>query len=257
VFGLHRLKRFCRSPLAGTSGKKSNLHMQSTPSPPRKQENSYTEFSGNGSSPLSVPRPAQADQSTKGQLVPSWTSFLIDKFHGRVDYMATLTIDMKRWNKPIPERPACGRGHGATRWRPEMTDLPPERTYKAFHYFVQTLNDRLFGRHWERRKQGVRYAVARELQRRGTTHFHALLSHDGSEWLDYGWAWHTWNGIMGSSDFQRPCSQGDVCRYIAKYVTKGYDGQVNGQRSGEIELSEPWTWESFPQASPLPLEAGN
>lgn len=228
--------------------------MKSTPSLPKSQ----AEFSGNGSSPLSVPRPAQAEKSTDEQLVPSWTSFLLDKFHGRVDYMATLTIDMKRWNEPIPEHPAGGRGRGATRWRQkEVVDLPPERTYKAFNYFVYNINDRLFGRHWERRGQGVRYAVARELQTRGTTHFHALLSHDGSAWLDYRWGWHTWWGIMGGSDFERPRSQGDVCRYIAKYITKGYDGEIHGRRSGEIELSAPWTWEGIPHASPLPLEAGN
>ena len=169
--------------------------------------------------------------------------------------MATLTVDMSRYNSKQPselKNPACG----STKWRLPPRDLPPERLYKTFNLFVNKVNDQIYGKNWKRRKQGIRFAVARELQKRGVSHFHALLAYDGTEWLDYRWGWHTWWGLLGGSDFARPHSQEQVCGYVAKYLAKGYDGQVNGRRSGEIEMSAPWTWEAMPALPPLPLGGG-
>lgn len=104
----------------------------------------------------------------------------------------------------------------------------PERADKLFRVFVSKANRQLFGPRWAKKRVGISWARGLEFQRRGTAHYHALLSNVGElRRLTY---MDLWSDLAGYARIERPRERHDVVRYISKYVVKG----------GEIDLGGPW-----------------
>ena len=109
----------------------------------------------------------------------------------------------------------------------------PEALHKRFRYCTHKIADHLYGRHWERRGQGVEYVCGMERHKSGWPHSHALLRMPNIDLADanqfnLGY-WQKFIGETGGHCWlERPKNQGDVVAYTTKYVLK----------EGDIILSE-------------------
>jgi len=104
----------------------------------------------------------------------------------------------------------------------------PEALHKRFRYCTHKIADHLYGRHWERRGQGVEYVCGMERHKSGWPHSHALmrlpnvdLADAGHFSLDYWQKFITDTG--GFCYLVRPKNQEDVVSYTTKYVLKEGD----------------------------------
>jgi hypothetical protein len=104
----------------------------------------------------------------------------------------------------------------------------PEALHKRFRYCCHKISDDLYGRHWQRRGQGVEYVVGMERHKSGLPHSHAVLRladvdlSDASQFSLAHWQkWITETG--GFCRLERPRSQADVVSYASKYVLKEGD----------------------------------
>jgi len=104
----------------------------------------------------------------------------------------------------------------------------PERADKLFRVFISKANRDLFGPRWARKGVGISWARGLEYQRRGTIHYHALLSGTGAlrRWIYK----EIWFELAGIARIEQPRFHQRVLRYITKYVVK----------DGEIDLGGPW-----------------
>jgi|SRR5882672_6413550 len=103
----------------------------------------------------------------------------------------------------------------------------PEQAFKCFRRWIAELNVSIYGRRWQKRRQGVYWVLAWEWQKRGVIHFHALVG-DVSDinnearrltWMD------RWNSLGGYAQVTEILSHEAVERYCSKYITK--DGQID------------------------------
>jgi len=103
-----------------------------------------------------------------------------------------------------------------------------EAADKLFRVFISKANRVKYGRRWHKKGLGISWVRGLERQRRGTLHYHALLSGVGElRRLTY---MDLWNELAGFAKIEPPRSRADVVRYVSKYVVKG----------GEIDLGGPW-----------------
>ncbi|HEU4990214.1 MAG TPA: hypothetical protein VFT41_10560 [Gemmatimonadaceae bacterium] len=113
-------------------------------------------------------------------------------------------------------------------------EVHPEAADKRFRKWVAEINDRLYGRRWYERGLGVTYARGLEYQRRGVIHFHALLYGEGVEEQRREFWAKRWNELAGFARIEIPRDRCAVRRYVAKYVTKGGDIDIDAPRGRVI-----------------------
>ena len=105
----------------------------------------------------------------------------------------------------------------------------PEAMLKRGRYFCAKVNDRLYGKHWQRRGQGIEYVTGLELQKRGSCHTHSLLrlpNHDVRDREQFSLAyWQRFaTSLGGFAWLEIPRDTADVTGYVTKYVLK--DGEL-------------------------------
>lgn len=111
-------------------------------------------------------------------------------------------------------------------------DIHPEAAEKVFRVWVAKLNRELFGNRWQKKPGDTCYWVrATEYQKRGTIHFHVLISCPAKN-LEHTavrtyWA-DLWRELAGFARIEVIRSQQQVNDYVTKYTAKG----------GELDFSE-------------------
>jgi hypothetical protein len=117
----------------------------------------------------------------------------------------------------------------------------PETADKLFRLFISKANRMLYGPRWAKKNRGVSWARGLERQRRGTIHYHSLISGVGElRRLTY---MDLWDKLAGFARIEKPRNQDRVLMYITKYVVKG----------GEIDLGGPW-FRGLPRDPCLPFD---
>lgn len=104
----------------------------------------------------------------------------------------------------------------------------PEALHKRFRYCTHKIADHLYGRHWERRGQGVEYVCGMERHKSGWPHSHALLRLPSIDLADANlFSLEYWQKYItdtgGFCYLVRPKNQEDVVNYTTKYVLKEGD----------------------------------
>lgn len=104
----------------------------------------------------------------------------------------------------------------------------PEALQKRFRYCVHKMADHLYGRHWQRRGQGIEYVYGQERHKSGWPHSHSVLRIPDVDLTDpdqlnlaYWQKFITETG--GHTRLDRPRSVADVVGYCTKYVLKEGD----------------------------------
>lgn len=138
-----------------------------------------------------------------------------------------------RYVVPVTLRAAYADWLGARPWDLMATVTSerrthPEALHKRIRYCFHKVADHVYGRHWDRRGEGVEYVVGMERHRSGWPHSHALVRLPGVDLADderfslaYWQKWMTETG--GFVRLDRPRAQADVVSYCAKYVLKEGD----------------------------------
>ena len=136
-------------------------------------------------------------------------------------WFGTHTFSPTRWLVRGGKRIAVDRYH-------PLRGVHPEAAMKSWRWFVHELNASLYGKHWKRRGDGgLVWVCGQEFHKSGKVHFHTLL---GAPNMDLNaaasrYAWHeVWFREFGRNKIEQPKCQGDVARYVSKYVAK--DGQI-------------------------------
>lgn len=124
--------------------------------------------------------------------------------------------------------------------------IHPEKASKAWHLFVNSINEELYGRRWRKKRGdqgGIVWALGEEFHKDGRIHFHALASCTEGDlsaftrrlaWMDW------WYREFGIARIYPPDSQDDVCGYVSKYVVKG--GEVDfSSNFGKARVPSLWT----------------
>lgn len=123
-----------------------------------------------------------------------------------------------------------------------MTDAGyphPESLEKRWRFLETSMNEKLYGRHFRRRGQGIETVIGLEKQKRGSLHVHGLIrlpDHDVNDPEQFSWKyWQNFAAELcghrqkdgsfkkGVVDFTIPRSNDDVVQYVTKYVCKGGD----------------------------------
>jgi len=105
-------------------------------------------------------------------------------------------------------------------------NVHPERAAKCFRVWVATANRMAFGHGWASRGEGVTWVRALEYQRRGTIHFHGLMSGVGG--LRRLTLMDRWKELAGFARVGAVKDQERVRKYVAKYVVKEGDIDLGG-----------------------------
>jgi len=104
----------------------------------------------------------------------------------------------------------------------------PERAERVWRIWICKMNRVLYGHRWEKRGLGVYWCRATEWQRRGVTHFHALLGGEGVDELDsYRWEEEWWR-LAGIACMEKPWSKYAVEHYLTKHVAWGAEVDLGG-----------------------------
>ena len=119
----------------------------------------------------------------------------------------------------------------------------PEAMLKRGRYFCAKVNERLYGKHWQRRGEGIEYVTGLELQKRGSCHTHSLLrlpNHDVRDREQFSLAyWQRFaTSLGGFAWLEIPRDTADVTGYVTKYVLK--DGEL--VLSGNLNPWQPRTY---------------
>lgn len=119
--------------------------------------------------------------------------------------------------------------------------IHPEEATKRYNRFIRKVNERLFGRNYRKRGEGVVWVRALEWQRRGVLHFHSLIGNGAWKLLRIGvtdlWENDTKykrsrNGENGKAWTVKYDPELGAKGYLAKYITKA--------RQGEIDIHVPY-----------------
>jgi hypothetical protein len=110
----------------------------------------------------------------------------------------------------------------------------PEKADKMFRFYVNRLNERIYGRRFRNRNQGVLVARATELgEKGGLLHYHAVLGMIPRELMRMEWK-EEWNEIAGFARiFAYDRNLGGV-HYLSK--------STYAWKRGEIDLIGPWEY---------------
>jgi hypothetical protein len=116
----------------------------------------------------------------------------------------------------------------------------PEAMLKQTRWFMNRINRHLYGRHHDKRGQGIEYVIGIERQKRGSAHSHTLVRFPDHAVTPELMSWmkktalgkripnpqkHEMNfpyrgGLSGNSKIEIPRDHADVTTYVCKYVTK-------------------------------------
>lgn len=105
-------------------------------------------------------------------------------------------------------------------------NVHPERAAKCFRVWLSMANRMEYGRAWSKRGLGLTWVRALEYQKRGTIHFHALMSDVGR--LRRLTLMDRWKEIAGFARIGPVNDQERVRKYVAKYVVKDGDIELGG-----------------------------
>ena len=136
----------------------------------------------------------------------------------------------RRDSRSLSEAWADFLGRWSWEWFATLTfrqdAVHPERAEKLFRVWIARVNAAAFGPRWRRQGKSVLWARGTEFQRRGTVHFHVLMSRVGNvrrlSMMD------EWKDLAGWARIRPVKAQDRVRKYVSKYATKG----------GEIDLSD-------------------
>ena len=163
-------------------------------------------------------------------------------------WFGTFTFSPSRWLVRGGKRVEVERYH-------PLRGVHPEAAMKSWRWFVHELNASLYGKHWKRRGDGgLVWVCGQEFHKSGKVHFHTLL---GAPNMDLNaaasrYAWHeVWFREFGRNQIEVPKCQGDVARYVSKYVAK--DGEIEfspnfgAVRPLRMFDAEPAVWQAVGQ----------
>ena len=107
--------------------------------------------------------------------------------------------------------------------------IHPEKADKAFRVLVSKINRHIYGTRWYKRDETqLCWARGQEFHKSGRIHFHAVFADPTKDlndltrrmdWVDWWWR------EFGIARIERPADQGDIARYVSKYVAK--DGEID------------------------------
>lgn len=102
----------------------------------------------------------------------------------------------------------------------------PERAEKTFGYWIHRINQKMYGRRYKKRHDGIYWVLALEYHQSGVIHFHALLGDVEDLNVKYSRRdarnlWYELAGIGRIDAIDDRLSM--VTNYVSKYVTKGGD----------------------------------
>lgn len=158
-------------------------------------------------------------------------AFLREKL-GRVDWFVTLTFDRRAGRKPQLGPKGLGGPQILSASRLDdgrvRTIYAPSTGTSALELERVTPDKAMRAAAWWRRRLGV--GIARHVagvfavephQLDASSHVHALVQLEGGPRDgDFQLAWFIWWSRYGYIKILRPKSEGDVCGYCGKYVTK-------------------------------------
>jgi hypothetical protein len=108
-----------------------------------------------------------------------------------------------------------------------------EAADKAFGFWVQTLNRKVYGNGFRKVPHGgIVWARGQEFHKSGRVHFHAVLAAPDGDLnrLASRYQFHElWFREFGRNQIERPRDQDEVVGYVSKYVAK--DGEVDFSRN--------------------------
>ena len=160
--------------------------------------------------PMRRPHCGPVEPNSRSQLRGEWVRFL-----SRYRWALVLTLTFGQ------DRRAVRAGQN-----PEFAD-------KAFRRLIRHINDILHGRRWMAKSPngGVVWARVHELQRDGTSHYHAVIFSPAipnmSMLISETRAW--WRANYGTAAIETPNCNSSVLHYLVKHV-----GDPN---AGEVDIS--------------------
>jgi hypothetical protein len=106
--------------------------------------------------------------------------------------------------------------------------IHPEAAHKTFRLFERQINEALFGKRHYKRKEGLLYARAEELQQRDVIHYHFLIAGVPEAPHLAPFVKQTWQKLAGHAKVVpfEPGRGGE--QYLAKYVAKGGNLEYGG-----------------------------
>lgn len=109
----------------------------------------------------------------------------------------------------------------------------PEAMYKRTRFFMNQVNQNLYGKKWWKRTPGIEHVIGLERQTRGSVHSHSLFRlphHDASDPAVFSMRyWQKFAQELGGFAWlERPIDSVKTMAYVGKYVIK----------EGEIYISE-------------------
>lgn len=118
----------------------------------------------------------------------------------------------------------------------------PEAVEKRWRFVCSQINVHLFGNHWQRRGEGVRWLLGIERHKSWNPHCHGLLYAGGFDLTDrdvfsYG-KWKRFADNTGGFTWLEPVrASNDVVTYVTKYVLKDGDMFLSEGFANEFQSS--------------------
>lgn len=105
----------------------------------------------------------------------------------------------------------------------------PEAMYKRTRFFLNQVNQDLYGKQWWKRTTGIEHVIGLERQTRGSVHSHTLFRlphHDASDPAVFNMkGWQVFAQELGGFAWLEPPQDSErTTRYVCKYVCK--DGEI-------------------------------
>jgi len=126
---------------------------------------------------------------------------------GYGDWMSSLIGDLPSWVVTITH---------------EKLSYHPEQSARVRRHWLNTINQEIFGSHYDRRGEGVLSFFGLEWQKRGTVHQHGIIAGEGLLALRRSdQCFQLASAARGFCRIQLPRNSERSIRYCAKYLSKG------------------------------------
>ncbi len=107
-------------------------------------------------------------------------------------------------------------------------EVHPERADRVWRVWISMMNRTLYGHRWWKRGQGLYWCRVSEWQKRGVTHFHALLGGERVSDLECRRWQEAWWHLAGIARMEQPRSNHAVQCYLTKYISRGAEITLGG-----------------------------